>query len=466
MKNLFNAIRTSYGLRILILAGCFFIFSEASLADVAAGAGGAEPAAGHASPIISVLVSLITVLLTAKLGGDLFMRIGQPEVLGEIVVGLLLGNLTHFGIDTFAYVKHDQILEILSELGVILLLFEVGLETNLKEMTKVGASSLIVAVLGVIAPMALGYFVSCYFLPEVGILPHIFVGATLAATSVGITARVLKDLGKVSTKESKIILGAAVIDDVLGLIILAVVVGVIGAANAGTTLEIFAIAKIFLLAVGFLVLAVFLGKFVSPFCFKIANSLKSHGLLLITSLLICFGLSYLAALVGLAPIVGAFTAGLILEPVHYKDLSRKHQDAEIDDLIAPLTTIFVPIFFVVMGARVDLSVFANPSILGFAFALTFVAILGKQICALGVLEKGVDRLLVGIGMIPRGEVGLIFIGIGATLKLDGKPVIDTATFGAVVITVILTTMITPPLIKWRFTKSAGEKDFEGVKRAS
>lgn len=404
--------------------------------------------------IIAVLLSLITVLLAAKIGGDLFVRIGQPEVLGEIVVGLLLGNLYYFGIDTFEYIEHDQILEVLSELGVILLLFEVGLATNLKEMTKVGLSSLIVAVLGVVAPMLLGYFVASYFLPNVGALAHIFVGATLAATSVGISARVLKDMGKLNTKEAKIILGAAVIDDVLGLVLLAVVVGIIAAANAGTSLGTFEIVKICGFAIGFLTLAVLLGRSISPLCFKIANSLKSHGLLLITSLLICFGFSYIAAVVGLAPIVGAFTAGLILEPVHYKDLSLKYQNAEIDDLIAPLTTIFVPIFFVVMGAKVDLSVFAEPSILGFAFVLTLVAILGKQICSLGVLEKGLDRLLVGIGMIPRGEVGLIFIGIGATLELDGKPVIDEATFGAVVIMVILTTMITPALIKWRLSRGS------------
>lgn len=462
MNKITRLITSSYGLKILIVLAVVALFSDLTFAASGASDG---HSAGHTSPITPVLVSLITVLLAAKIGGDLFVRIGQPEVLGEIVVGLLLGNLSHFGINTFEYIKHDQILEILSELGVIILLFEVGLETNLKEMTKVGTSALIVAILGVVAPMALGYAVACYFLPNVGVLPHIFVGATLAATSVGITARVLKDLGKVSTKEAKIILGAAVIDDVLGLIVLAVVMGVISAANAGTSLEMFEIAKIFGLAVGFLVVAVLLGRYVSPLCFKIASNLRSHGLLLVTSLLICFGLSYAASAVGLATIVGAFTAGLILEPVHYRDLSLKYQDADIETLIHPLATLFVPIFFVVMGSRVDLSVFADSSILGFAVALTLAAIIGKQLCSLGVLEKGLDKILVGVGMIPRGEVGLIFVGIGASLTLNGEPVIDKATFGAVVIMVILTTMITPPLIKWRYSRKP-EGNPEQINRKS
>ena len=408
--------------------------------------------ASHDHPINKVLLSLFIILLAAKIGGDLAIRIGQPEVLGELCVGLLLGNLTLIGITVFDYIPSDNALTILSELGVILLLFEVGLETSVSEMTKVGVSSLIVALLGVFAPFLLGVGISYLFLPDANILVHVFIGATLTATSVGITARVLKDLGKVQTKESKIILGAAVIDDVLGLITLAVVVGLIQSANSGVPLSMMSIAKIITYAFGFLFVAIILGRFVSPFSFKLATFLRSHGILLVTSLLICFGLSYLASLVGLAPIVGAFTAGLILEPIHYEELTSRYKEKEIDELIAPITTLLVPIFFVVMGASVDLSVLFSGNIIVFALVLSIVAIIGKQVCSFGVVEKGVDKISVGLGMIPRGEVGLIFAGIGKGLSINGVDVVDSATFGAVVIMVIVTTVVTPPLIKWRFAK--------------
>lgn len=407
--------------------------------------------AGHGGPILPVLLSLVVILLAAKIGGDLAVRLGQPEVLGELVFGVLLGNLTLLGITGFEYLEHDSAIAILSELGVILLLFEVGLETNLSEMTAVGASSFLVALLGVIAPFFLGWGVAAYFVPEAEMLVHIFVGATLTATSVGITARVLKDIDKIRTTEARIILGAAVIDDILGLLTLAVVSAVIAASETGQSMDAAAVLKIFGLSTGFLVGAVMIGRYVSPFLFKVATYLKSHGLLLGTSLVICFGLSYIAGIVGLAPIVGAFTAGLILDPVHYKNLAAREESQKIEHIMAPITSLLVPIFFVIMGARVDLSVFGDPGLLGFAAVLTLVAIIGKQVCALGVLDKGVDRFVVGLGMIPRGEVGLIFVGIGASMTLHGKPVVDAATFGAVVIMVIVTTMVTPPLIKWRFS---------------
>ena len=216
--------------------------------------------------------------------------------------------------------------------------------------------------------------------------------------------------------------------------------------------------KIIVYAFGFLIGAVVLGQFLSPLFFKIATYLRSHGILLATSLTVCFGLSYLSSLVGLAPIVGAFTAGLILDPVHYRDLATRQNNVSIEELIAPITALLVPIFFVIMGARVDITVFQDAEILGYAVALTIAAIIGKQSCALGVLDKSLDRTAIGFGMIPRGEVGLIFAGIGAGLMLNGKPVIDPATFGAVVIMVIVTTMATPPLIKWRFRKSEAEEE--------
>lgn len=397
----------------------------------------------------NLLCGLILIILGAKVGGDVAIRLKQPAVLGELGFGLLIGNI---GLSGLGFLKEDTSLDILSELGVILLLFQVGLETNIHEMRKVGISALLSAILGVVVPFILGFLVSSFFLPDAETLVHIFVGATLTATSVGITARVLKDIGKIQTKEGQIILGAAVIDDVLGLLTLAVVTGLIAATNANQPFEIITVLKIVLLSVGFLIAAVGIGQKCMPTIFSFASKLKADGLLLAFSLSICFGMSLLASLAGLAPIVGAFTAGLILDPVQYKKVQDRTGEGEIEHLIEPISSLLVPIFFVVMGTKVDLSIFKNVDLLAYALSLTVVAIIGKQICGLGVLEKGLDRLAVGIGMIPRGEVGLIFVGIGSSLTLHGKPVIDSVTFGAVVIMVIITTMVTPPLITWKFTR--------------
>lgn len=404
----------------------------------------------NTNPVIIVLLALAVVLLAAKIGGDMMVRLHQPEVLGELIVGMILGNLVLFGIDTFHFLRKDLVLEILSELGVILLLFEVGLHTTIPDMLRVGGSAFLVAVLGVITPFFLGWGVGAYFLPQADSLVHVYLGATLTATSVGITARVLIDLKRVTTDEAKIVLGAAVIDDVLGLMVLATVSGVIAAAEVGGGVEIGAIARVLGLSLGFLLVAVTLGRMLVPFYFRLVSILRSEGILLATSLVMCFGFASLAGMAGLAPIVGAFTAGLILEPVHYQELSARHDDVSIEELISPLVNFLVPIFFVTMGSRVNLIDFTRGDILAFALVLTLVAIISKQVCGLGVLKPGVDRIAVGLGMIPRGEVGLIFASIGASLMLHGKPIIDSATYGAVVIMVVLTTLVTPPLIKWRF----------------
>lgn len=430
---------------VFVLCALPFVFPVAAMATEGGNV-------GPHGPIVTVLLSLVVILLAARIGAHIALRFGQPEVLGEIAVGLILGNLTLFYGPSFDFLVQDETVLVLSELGVILLLFEAGLETNVSDMLKVGLSSLLVAVLGVIAPFFLGWGVSLFFIPEAGTLVHFFVGATLCATSVGISVRVLKDIGRIQSKEAKIILGAAVIDDVLGLLILAVVSGVIIATEAGGSLEIAEIGQIFFSAFGFLFLAVWLGRLLAAKYFRFVGYLQSHGLLLAASLVVCFGFSYLASLFGLAPIVGAFTAGLILDPVHYRDLADRGKKMTIEELIAPLTSFLVPLFFVIMGAKVDLRAFGDISTVSFAAGLTVAAIIGKQICSLGVLEKDLDKIVVGFGMIPRGEVGLIFAGIGASLVLHGAPVIDTATFGAVVIMVMLTTMITPPLVKWRFAK--------------
>jgi Kef-type K+ transport system membrane component KefB len=401
----------------------------------------------HTQQVATVLISLVVILIAAKLGGALAERFHQPAVLGELAFGVVLGNLTILGFDGLNYLKTNEVITTLAEIGVTFLLFEVGLESNVKQMMEVGASSFVVALVGVIAPMLLGWGVGAWFLPDAGTLVHLFIGATLCATSVGITARVLKDLGKTSTKESRIILGAAVIDDVMGLVVLAAVAGIIRAADqGGPGMSTVGIGWIVVKAILFLVLAIWFGSLLAPRLFFLASKLNIHGMLLTTALCFCFLLAYLAHAIELAPIVGAFAAGLILDPVHYRDF-RERGEHGIEDLLGPISTFLVPIFFVLMGVKVDLNTFTDVNILGFALVLSVAALIGKQVCSLGVLEKGVDRLAVGIGMIPRGEVGLIFASIGAALTLHGSAVISSSTYSAVVIMVIITTLVTPPLLK-------------------
>ncbi|HEU4507226.1 MAG TPA: cation:proton antiporter [Pyrinomonadaceae bacterium] len=443
---------------LALATSLFFIFPKAVMA--------AEPAGGAGHGLDpSVLIGVAVMLVAAKLAGELFERMKQSSVLGELFAGIVLGNLVIFGIYAVEPLKTNATIAALAELGVIILLFEVGLESDLKEMMEVGFSSLLVAVLGVIAPFLLGWVVSAYFIPDEPRLTHIFIGATLCATSVGITARVFKDLGKLATREARIILGAAVIDDVLGLLILAVVAGVIRAAATGATLSIVEIGSIALTSFAFLIGSIVIGQFLMPRLLRAAGRLATRGVLLTFAISTCLALAWAAGQAGLAPIVGAFAAGLILDEVHYKPPGgRKERD--LNALLQPVSIVLVPIFFVLMGLKVDLRLFSQVGILGFALALTLAAIVGKQVCSLGVVERGVNRLAVGVGMIPRGEVGLIFAGIGATLMLPSAtggsmPVISSAVFGAVVIMVIITTLITPIALKSAMGRSAGQRKSKG-----
>jgi Kef-type K+ transport system membrane component KefB len=320
-------------------------------------------------------------------------------------------------------------------------------------MLKVGLSSFVVALLGVVVPFALGWGVGACLLPGESVYVHIFLGATLTATSVGITARVLKDLGAAQSNEGRIILGAAVIDDVMGLVILAGVTGVIAAADSGGTLSYADITVTLTKAIGFLVGSVVFGVYLSPRLFFMASQLQARGVLLALGLAFCFLLSWLADAVGLASIVGAFAAGLILEDVHYRDFVNRGERG-LAELIYPISSFLVPVFFVLMGMRTDLRSFLLPGVLGLAAALTVAAIVSKQACALGVLGRGIDRLTVGIGMIPRGEVGLIFANIGLTLLVGGTRIVNQASFSAVVVMVIITTVVTPPALKWSLGRAA------------
>ena len=433
-----------------------------SLVTPLAWAAGSE----HMDPVAPTLIALIVILASAKIGSELFERLNQPAVLGELLAGVVLGNLVliHSSWNFFEPLRLASgapdwaiVVDQLSRIGVVILLFEVGLESTVQGMLKVGGSSFLVAVVGIIAPFGLGYAVSWLMIRELpaGLVPivppgfslqyvHLFIGAVLCATSVGITARVLKDLGKMQRKESQIILGAAVIDDVLGLLILAVIAGVIAAAESGQPPEVLAIVKLAAAALVFLVGSLVLGATVVPRIMTRLARLRTSGVMLISSLLLAFGLSYIAAIIGLAPIVGAFAAGLILEEAHFHGF---RDEITVEKLLRPIATMLVPIFFVVMGIGVRLETFSNTGVLGLAAGLTIAAILGKQVCGFGVIERGLDRLSVGVGMIPRGEVGLIFAGIGRALK-----VIDDGTFSAIVMMVMLTTVCTPPVLKYTLAR--------------
>jgi len=412
-----------------------------------------ESVRGHADPVTPVILALAIILAAAKLAGHLAVRIGQPAVLGELVAGVVLGNAELIGIGWFTGFETDATVDILARLGVVILLFEVGLESTVSDMVKVGLPALLVAVLGVVTPFALGWGVGALMLPDESAYVHAFLGATLTATSVGITARVLKDLNRSQSAEARVILGAAVIDDVLGLVILAVVTGVIAAADRGTALSYAEIGLVLGKAVAFLFGALLLGVYVSPRVFGLASRLSGGGVLLATALVFCFGLAYTASIIGLAPIVGAYAAGLILEDAHFRPFAGRGE-LQLEQLVHPLSTFLVPVFFVLMGMHVDLAAFARTDVLGLAALLTVAAIVGKQACSIGAIGRPLDGLSIGIGMIPRGEVGLIFANIGLGLTLAGERIVDEGIFSAVVIMVIVTTMSTPPLLKWSMARRA------------
>jgi len=403
------------------------VFTLASL--VALGALLTRPALAAdttVDPVVPILLSLSIVLGAAKVAGWLSTRLGQPAVLGELIAGIVVGNLWIVGFYDLDWMRDDPTLSVLAELGIIVLLFEVGLESTVDRMRRVGASAFLVALIGVITPFALGWAAGAWLLPGSSPYVHAFLGAVLTATSVGITARVLKDLDATRSIEAQIILGAAVIDDVLGLVILAVVSGVIIAADqGGQGISLVEIAGISAKALGFLGASMLLGLLLSRRLFRIAPRVRLRGILLTSALIL----------------------RLLLEPSHF-DRFDERREHSLESLLHPISTFLVPVFFVLTGLRVDLRTLGEPGVLGLAAVLTAAAWIGKQACSLGILQRGVDRLTVGLGMVPRGEVGLIFANIGATMTIGGERVITPATYAAVVIMVIATTLVTPPALQW------------------
>ncbi len=430
-----------------------------------------EATVSHGPGITLFWIALI--LLAAKISG-LVEKIGQPSVLGELLMGVALGNLSLLGINALDPIKTDPIIAFLAQLGVVILLFQIGLESNISKMRKVGLPAFLVAVVGVVLPFVLGtYLVGPWILPGLSDNAYLFLGATLTATSVGITARVFKDLGKLQTREAQIVLGAAVIDDVLGLIILAVVSAIasVGAASIGAISAITAQAIIFL--VGAIVLGQLCAKQLGRFAARISNG---TGMKFTFAIVFCLVLAYLAELIGLAPIIGAFAAGLVLDAVHFTPFSRPQvvDDVEkcigecepglkskikaalepfahrhVEDLIEPIGHLLVPIFFVVTGMSVRLETLFDPKIILLALIITVVAFVGKIAAGL-VAGKGADKLIVGVGMIPRGEVGLIFAAVGKSLG-----VVDDSVYSIIIIMVILSTLLTPPLLAWLIKRNSG-----------
>jgi Kef-type K+ transport system membrane component KefB len=407
---------------------------------------------------VGLSLFVVALLVTsAKIGGLVVERWGQPAVLGELLVGIGVGNLLPLAVGGHGVdlVRADPTLHFLAEVGVLLLLFDVGLESDLRALIRVGASALLVAVLGVVAPVALGWGVTAWLLPESPLLVHLFIGATLAATSVGITARVLRDLGAVQSREGQTILGAAVIDDVLGLIVLAVIAGAIAAAGGqGPPLSAGGITRIVLWAVLFLTASAGIGHVLSGPLVRLLARLGHPELLLVVGVSVCFTLAFVAEAIGLAAIVGAFAAGFVIDP-YGEGVRTSEETATLSELLHPIAAVFVPLFFVLMGVKVEMGSLAAPAALGLGTALVVVAIAGKLACALGVIDRGVDRLTVAVGMIPRGEVGLIFAGIGTTLMLDGRPVLSESVFAAVVVMVLVTTLLAPPGLRWCLRRPRG-----------
>jgi Kef-type K+ transport system membrane component KefB len=384
------------------------------------------------------------VLVAAKLGGELAARFKQPPVLGELLAGIVLGNLDLLGVTAFTGAPTSAPFAFLAELGVVLLLFEVGLDATVGEMAAVAPASGLVAGIGVVLPLLFGAATSWWLVPNAPPALHLFIGATLSATSVGITARVLRDLGALDRAEARIILGAAVLDDVLGLILLTVASAI---AASGHLPGLWELSRILGLALGFFVGAFAVARWLLPSVFRTGARLKTEGVLGALAIGSCLLLAGASAAAGLAPIVGAFAAGLVLDRVHIEPFgsTSKH---DIGDLVRPVVAVLAPVFFVRTGMAVDLrGISWEPLVL--ALGLTVAAIVGKLGAGLGVRGRGLDRTLVGIGMIPRGEVGLIFADVGARTLVAGRPLVTPPIYVALVLMVLVSTVVAPPWLAAR-----------------
>lgn len=420
-------------------------------------------AGGGSEDLAPLLLVIATILIGAKIF-HIIERAKQPQVVGELIAGIVLGNLTLFGFTAIGNYSQHEIIQFLAQFGVIILLFQIGLESNVHELRRAGTQSLVAALVGAFLPFALGSFVvGPLLLSSEPFITHLFLGASLAATSVGITARIFKDLGMLRSKAATIVIGAAVIDDLLALVILAIV----SALASGVNVSVVSVLLIMGKSLGFLVGSVLIGQLIAPWFTKFFAYISTGSGTKFT-VAISFSLIFaaFAKLIGLEPIIGAFAAGLVLDPVHFKSfkdpaivhqvraevatISKKKKEVvnkllndyahhSLEDTFEQIALFFVPIFFVVTGMGVSLEALADVRILFLAVIVSIVAFVGKF--ASGIFLKGPDRLTVGYAMVPRGEVGLIFAAVGS-----GLGVITDEIFSLIVAVVLITTIVGPFLL--------------------
>ena len=441
----------------------------------------------HSDPIAPVLLSVTGILFVALLGRFGARKLGLPSVLGELGMGILIGNTAYLmGFDLVMVLREGpaffdavkellhcnaaelacihalgmekaaqmlallrgphggeliqvaQTLDVFSRYGIIFLLFMVGLRTSVDEMRQVGPDSLRVAVIGVLLPFALGFASSRLLIPDISLHTSLFLGAALGATSVGISVMVLQELKMEGTRVARIILGAAIIDDILGLLLLSIVSGMVVTGG----IELSQMLMVIIMTTMFLAGAIYLGPWLLKFIIHLVRHLDLMEAKMFISFLFVMVLAWMANLAGLATIVGAFTAGLIMQDAYFRHWGHEREHTVcIRDLIMPLEVILVPIFFVLMGIQVKLESFLSWQVIILSTGLLVAAIAGKLLAGFGA-SRGSNRWAIGIGMLPRGEVGLIFAAIGKSLG-----VIDDALFSAIVLMVVLTTLLAPPLLK-------------------
>ena len=388
--------------------------------------------------VIDQLTELLVVLVAAKVGAEVMARLRLPPVIGELVIGMVIG------VGGLAWVSIDGgVLETLAEIGVIILLYEVGLEIQLGDMARLGRSAMSVAIIGVVTPFALGFFAVSLFGIAGGTTEiAVFMGAAMTATSVGITARVFNDLGQIRSDEAKTVIGAAVVDDILGLVILAVVAGGLGGADAMT---LGSFSWLIVRVVLFLAITVALGRVLMPPTLSFLRNLRVPGSFVIGVLTLALTIGIAAErLAGLNPIVGAFVAGVII--------GQADQVARIQTELRPIAHFFVPIFFLAVGAQVDAAVFLEPSVIVGGLVIAVLAAVGKLIAGLGAPAKSVRRSVIGVGMVPRGEVGLIFAALGASQL---SSVVSPEAIAIVVFMVIVTTLAPPVILARQLSVSDG-----------
>jgi Kef-type K+ transport system membrane component KefB len=385
-----------------------------------------------AAPVADVLTDLFVVLVAAKLGDELFRRLRQPTIVGEILAGAVVGP------SVLGLVEPGEVLEVFAEMGVVFLLFWVGLETRLSDLRAVGAVALSAGILGVVLPLAAG--VALGFALDRTFATSLFIGAALVATSVGITAAVLIELQALDHRASRTILGAAIIDDILAMVLLAVAVGIAaeGGVDVGSILTVVALSVAFVAFVGLGGTRLLAAR---P---RMLHAPRFSESPLLPAVIVCLGLAAFAAQIGLAAIIGAFLAGMVV--------AETKEQHPIEEEVAPLYAFFPPFFFAFIGTEIDLSVFTKADTLALLAAITAVAAVTKFAGAwLGARPLGArDAAFVGVGMVPRGEVGIIVAGIGRTLG-----VIDDELFGVIVAMSVVTTLVVPPILRAFVRRDAG-----------